>query len=114
MTVTGIAVGRRLVTYMHDYSYTDSWSSRDEMYRVNNLFNKGIDTTSFYNAIEKSLPPVFTRRKASEAIGGLIAPRTFANLDAKGVGPMKIHLGSKVGYEKESFMRWLKQHIKSW
>ncbi len=99
---------------MQNYSSADSWSSREEMFRVNNLFSKGIDSVSFYNAIELSLPAVFTRKKASEAIGGLIAPKTFANLDAKGQGPCKIYIGSKVGYEKESFMQWLKQHIKSW
>ncbi len=99
---------------MQNYSSAESWTSRDEMLRVSSLFSKGIDSAAFYSAIERSLPAVFTRRKASEAIGGLIAPKTFANLDAKGQGPFKLYIGSKVGYEKESFLKWLKQHIRSW
>lgn len=99
---------------MSYYQEKESWSSIDEMYRIKDLFNKNIGSPSFFNTIEKSLPAVFTRRKASEALGGLIAPKTFANLDSSGQGPDKIYMGKKVGYERESFMKWLKNHIKSW
>ncbi len=39
-----------------------------------------------------------------------ISAKTMANADANGTGPeKKIRLGSKVDYEKESFIKWLKQ-----
>lgn len=77
------------------------------------LVAKGIGSASFYRAIEESLPAVFTRQTASKAIGGLISPKTLSNLDALGIGPpVKIKFGTKVGYEKASFMAWLKKKFK--
>lgn len=75
----------------------------------------GVGSRQFFTALEKSLPPVFTRKTASEAIGGLISPKTMSNDDALGRGPSeKVRIGNKVGYEKASFLLWLKNKIRSW
>lgn len=79
-----------------------------------NLFNMGIGSQQFFNAIENELPPVFTRQTASKTIGGLISAKTLSNLDAMNQGPPKVHLGARVGYERESFVQWLKARIRSW
>ena len=37
---------------------------------------------------------------------------TLANWDALGEGPETFKLANKVGYEKESFLKWLEPRIK--
>lgn len=82
------------------------WSNKNFQY-TNNIFNQ--NEKQFFRAIKEELPPVFTRQVASKAIGGLMSPKTLSNLDSLGDGPpVKIKLGSKVGYERESFVEWLK------
>ena len=91
------------------------WSGHQEFQHSNNLFNMGIGSRQFFNAIENELPPVFSRQTASQAVGGLISPKTLSNLDALNQGPpVKVQLGSRVGYERESFIEWLKTRIRSW
>ena len=80
-----------------------------------NILELGIGSRQFFSALEKALPPVFTRKTASEAIGGLISPKTMSNDDALGRGPSgKVRVGNKVGYEKASFLHWLKSRIRAW
>ena len=88
------------------------WGNDDEL--QHDLLFVGFGSFFFFLAFERDLPPVFTRRTASEAIGGLMSPKTFSNLDALGQGPPKVQLGSRVGYERESFIRWLRVRIRSW
>lgn len=77
------------------------------------LFNNGVGTEKFFSAIEKELPPVFSRETASKAIGGLISAKTMSNEDSLGKGPSeKVKIGGKVGYTKESFMTWLRRKLK--
>lgn len=57
--------------------------------------------------ISESLPPVFTRKVASENLGGLIGPRSLANIDHSAT---KFKVGKKILYERESFIEWLKNH----
>ena len=79
------------------------------------VFALGVGSRQFFAALEKSLPPVFTRKTASEAIGGLVSPKTMSNDDALGRGPSgKVRVGNKVGYEKASFLLWLKNKIRTW
>lgn len=87
------------------------WNNNDFNY-TNELFSKDASSDAFYGVIAKHLPPVFTRQTASLAIGGLISPKTLSNLDALGKGPsIKVRLGTKVGYERESFILWLKNRM---
>lgn len=64
-------------------------------------------------SLENCLPPLFDRETASKSLGGIITPKTLANLDSLGKGPRyAMRIGKKVAYEKESFLDWLKSRIK--
>lgn len=90
------------------------WNN-DGLQHTTDLFNKGIGSSQFFKAIERELPPVFTRQVASQAIGGLMSPKTLSNLDALNQGPqVKVHLGNRVGYERDSFLQWLRDRLRSW
>lgn len=90
------------------------WNNHDEFQHDADLFTKDIGSRQFFNAIEQELPPVFTRQTASKAIGGLIFVKTFSNLDRLCQGPpVKVQMGSRVGYERVTFMQWLKTRIRS-
>ncbi|MDR1642232.1 MAG: hypothetical protein LBT59_21280 [Clostridiales bacterium] len=81
----------------------------------NNLFSKEIGSSKFFEAIERELPPVFTRQQAAKTIGGIISAKSFSNLDALRQGPsVKVRIKGKIGYEKESFMQWLKARMCAW
>ncbi len=72
-----------------------------------------VGSDDFFKTLEKELPPVFSRQTASKILGGLISAKTMANADANGTGPeKKIRIGSKVGYEKESFLCWLRERLR--
>jgi len=63
--------------------------------------------TDLREKLLSTLPPIFSRQTASKAIGGLLAPRTLANLDSLGQGPERVQLGRRVGYERDNFVAWL-------
>jgi hypothetical protein len=57
-------------------------------------------------------PRVIARTEVGRITGGLISPKTLANLDSKGEGPPElIRVGRRVGYPSESFLGWLDQRI---
>ncbi len=90
-------------------------NNHHELQHNMNLLNSGIGSRQFFNAIQNELPPVFTRQTASRAIGGLMSPKTLSNLDSLNQGPpVKVHIGNRIGYERESFIEWLKARIRSW
>lgn len=69
-------------------------------------------TDRFFDALEKELPPVFTRDAASKCMGGLLSAKTMSNADAMGMGPsVRVRVGKKVAYERTSFMTWLRQKL---
>ena len=51
----------------------------------------------------------FTRKKACELLGGLIAPTTLANLDRGRNKLRKQVIGKKVVYAKSDFIPWLER-----
>jgi len=54
------------------------------------------------------LPPVIARREVNERFGGIISPKTLANLDSQGIGPEGKHrLGNRVFYETSKLLEWL-------
>lgn len=93
---------------------SDTFWDLDQMQRTATLFDYGIGSSQFFKAIESELPPVFSRKVASQTIGGLMSAKTFSNLDALNQGPPKIKIGNRVGYERASFMHWLRQRVKTW
>lgn len=68
---------------------------------------------AFLEELKLKLPPIFTRETASQMMGGIFSPRTLSNFDAAGTGPPnKRHIGKKVVYSKDDFLRWLQGMIK--
>lgn len=63
------------------------------------------------DALYRSMPPVFTRKKACEFLGGLFEPETLANLDRGDNSIPKHRLGRKIVYRKEDFLMWLDRFI---
>lgn len=53
-------------------------------------------------------PPIFARGEIGRITGGLINPRTQANLDSLGLGPEgKVAMGkTRVGYLREPYVDW--------
>lgn len=69
--------------------------------------------SDFFIALEKELPPVFTRQVAAQKTGGLISAKTLSNLDSLDRGPsVKVRIGTKIGYERASFLEWLRGRMK--
>lgn len=68
--------------------------------------------TSIIGSLKDTLPPVFSREEAAKHLGGLICAKTLSNLDALGKGPsVKLRVGKKVAYERDSFLKWLNGQI---
>ncbi|BDQ34730.1 hypothetical protein [Pseudodesulfovibrio portus] len=57
------------------------------------------------------LPPLIARTEVGRLTGGLISPRTMANLDSKKLGPSKLKFGRKVAYEREAFINFLAERL---
>lgn len=56
----------------------------------------------------ETCPPIIARNEVGRITGGLINPRTLANLDSLGQGPQgKVSMGKiRVGYIREPFINW--------
>lgn len=53
------------------------------------------------------------REKVGEFTGGIITPKTLANLDSIGAGPEgRITVGRKVAYSVAEFITWLESRTK--
>lgn len=50
--------------------------------------------------------PIVARSEVGKFSGGILHPRTMANLDSLGQGPGKIVIGGKVGYYTEVLAKW--------
>ncbi len=56
---------------------------------------------------------IVAREKVGEFTGGIISPKTIANLDASGDGPQeRVTIGRKVGYPVTPFIVWLESRAK--
>lgn len=72
-----------------------------------------MDKASVISKLAATLPPIFTRTEISKLTGGVISPRTLANLDSAGRGPTNIlKFKRKVAYEKDAFLAWFAHHLK--
>ncbi len=57
--------------------------------------------------------PIVPRRRADEASGQTISPKTMANYDSEGAGPEgAFRVGGQVVYPAESFFNWLEARAK--
>lgn len=67
-----------------------------------------------FSSLAKKWPSSFVSRdRVSEFSGGIIHPRTLANLDCKGEGPKRIRVGRKVAYEVKELCNWLSKRAQA-
>ena len=55
--------------------------------------------------------PVVAREAVSKFSGGLLNPRTMANIDSQGSGPKMVKLGRKRGYWVDSLVEWMNSRM---
>lgn len=57
-------------------------------------------------------PALFPRSAVGRLTGGVLHPKTLANLDSAGKGPGKRwRVGRRVFYERDSFVEWLASRV---
>lgn len=56
--------------------------------------------------------PIVSRTEIYKFSGGLLSPRTLANLDSLGDGPPRGRCGRKIFYPVDSLVAWLKARSK--
>lgn len=62
--------------------------------------------------LDRVLPPVFTRAKIEQSLGGLLKSSYLATLDSEGLGPEgSIRCGRHRGYTKRPFLEWLRRRL---
>ncbi len=70
--------------------------------------------TNFDEMLNRWPSPFVARSEVGKFSGGLIAPRTLANLDSLGEGPAeRVKLGGRVGYPVRPFVKWLNNRLTS-
>jgi hypothetical protein len=67
-----------------------------------------------WEELAKAWPSSFVaRQEVNRFSGGLVNPRTLANLDSLNKGPKpRIKMGRKVAYSKSGLIEWMKQHCR--
>ncbi len=72
------------------------------------------ETTAFsFLNLEGTLPDVIPRKKIANYFGGLLDPRSMANMDCRGVGPSgRVIVGRDVVYPKIELLIWLQNRTK--
>ena len=68
---------------------------------------KGVFMTLSEKLIASWPAPLVARAQVGAFSGGLLHPRTLANLDALKQGPGKIVIGGKVAYDRDALARWI-------
>ena len=70
-------------------------------------------TTAVFTRLAENWPSAFVaREKVSEFSGGVLHPRTLANLDSLGKGPKgRVRIGRKVAYPVENLIKWLEARV---
>jgi len=68
-----------------------------------------------FSALKEASPPIISRQKAQELLGGMISAKTLQNLDSLGDGPaVRVRMGGrkgKVGYPRNEFIAWVQERI---
>lgn len=62
------------------------------------------------NALVEAWPsPIVSRSELGKFSGGVLNPRTLANLDSLGKGPGKIMIGNRICYSTQALVDWMKK-----
>jgi len=68
--------------------------------------------TDLRTKLLNEMPPLVSRKEAARFTGGMLSPRTLANLDSLGKGPAgRIQIGRKIAYAREAFVGWLLERM---
>jgi len=67
--------------------------------------------TSIKALYEKWPSTIVARERVAEFSGGLLHPRTMANLDSEKAGPPRLIFGRKIAYPVEDLCEWMAQRI---
>lgn len=71
-----------------------------------------MDIDIYEQMAERWPSAIVARREVAKFSGGLLNPRTCANLDSLGVGPPKMKMGSKaVFYPVAGLVAWLRARV---
>lgn len=63
--------------------------------------------------LSEKLPPVIARKDVGRILGGVIAPKTLANLDSLGEGPAgRFRVGRTVAYRTADLLSWLQERVR--
>jgi phage terminase Nu1 subunit (DNA packaging protein) len=66
-----------------------------------------------FSSLARKWPSSFvSREKVAEFTGGIINPRTLANLDSAGHGIKRFRIGRKVVYRVEDVCEWLAERAR--
>lgn len=70
-----------------------------------------MNTQANLSALKESWPsPYVTREKITEFSGGILHPRSIANLDSLGLGPKgRIRVGRKIAYPIDELIQWMEE-----
>ncbi len=52
--------------------------------------------------------PIVARDQIEKFSGGMLRARTMSNLNSQGLGPKKIKIGRKVGYDLQNLVLWMR------
>lgn len=55
--------------------------------------------------------PYVARSKVAEFSGGMLNPKTLANLDSLGQGPERIRYGKKIYYPVDELVEWMTKRL---
>lgn len=64
---------------------------------------------NFDKLAEAWAAPIVARSEVGKFSGGVLHPRTMANLDCQGDSPGKIIIGRRVCYDKWQLVEWMKK-----
>ena len=66
------------------------------------------DLPSIFHRLYMTTPEIVTRKTLSELSGGIVSPKTLANLDTQNRGPTgRVLWGKKVVYPRDEAILWL-------
>lgn len=70
--------------------------------------NLSHEEEEFRQLLLTKLPPIIARKDVERHLGGMITPKTLANADSSGSGPMgTFQVGRSIVYPTESLVNWL-------
>ena len=66
------------------------------------------DSDVFQKMVDEWPSAIIARTEVGRYSGGLLNPKTMANLDSLGQGPEKVVVGRKVAYATKAMAEWLR------